>query len=394
MTTIEVEAAVAKKSLSKHAVRKPLPKQAAKKQPPMKGSGAVTKAGSGAISAPAKKQPANTAPVTPSLYLSPLHETSLAQFAISGKSTGLRLDVSVVPSSPPNLLSDDDKSNSFFRRYTSAWSASEPLVVADAPIDDVVWNTDLWLDRMVIGLAIGQSIALVGTTATIVDDLAGPGGKSAQSTGVEAREIVELAAIFHSRGRTRLVLQTPLEHAYLRATVTINANVAEATHGETVSREVLGNGDGSRANQTFSSPSRRSRMSRRRRRRAARARSSSRSTASIGRRSRRSTKRAPPIASTSCGATTTAAPTSSSATASAARACRRARPTSLATYRTGNRPRTARSYEDKSQHPVATRSVEVGDQPAAGEGARRRPSSWPTRRSAPRTVRTPSRRLD
>ncbi len=40
------------------------------------------------------------------------------------------------------------------------------------------------------------------------------------------------------------------EHLFDRATVTIAANVADATHGETVT-EVLGSGDGSQPNQSF-----------------------------------------------------------------------------------------------------------------------------------------------
>ena len=47
-----------------------------------------------------------------------------------------------------------------------------------------------------------------------------------------------------------LTLESPLAQLYDRATVTIAANVADATHGETVT-EVLGNGDGSQPNQSF-----------------------------------------------------------------------------------------------------------------------------------------------
>jgi hypothetical protein len=49
---------------------------------------------------------------------------------------------------------------------------------------------------------------------------------------------------------TILTLESPLTHLFDRATVTIAGNVAEATHGESVS-EVLGNGDASQANQKF-----------------------------------------------------------------------------------------------------------------------------------------------
>lgn len=57
-------------------------------------------------------------------------------------------------------------------------------------------------------------------------------------------------AVGDDRDRTTLALAASLAHLYDRDTVTINANVAPADHGETVT-EVLGAGDGSRTYQTF-----------------------------------------------------------------------------------------------------------------------------------------------
>jgi hypothetical protein len=50
--------------------------------------------------------------------------------------------------------------------------------------------------------------------------------------------------------RTTLTLAVPLQRVYDRATVAINANVAPATHGETV-REIVGSGDAARSHQRF-----------------------------------------------------------------------------------------------------------------------------------------------
>jgi len=50
--------------------------------------------------------------------------------------------------------------------------------------------------------------------------------------------------------RTRLVLQNALTNCYDRATAVLNANVAPASHGETVG-ELAGNGDAAQANQRF-----------------------------------------------------------------------------------------------------------------------------------------------
>lgn len=54
----------------------------------------------------------------------------------------------------------------------------------------------------------------------------------------------------HDRDRTHLHLGAALRHCYDRETVTVNANVAPATHGETVS-ELLGSGDASQRDQRF-----------------------------------------------------------------------------------------------------------------------------------------------
>ena len=64
--------------------------------------------------------------------------------------------------------------------------------------------------------------------------------------------VTALAVVQESSGDpTVLTLQSPpLAYLFDRATVTISANVAEATHGESVS-EVLGNGDASQPNQKF-----------------------------------------------------------------------------------------------------------------------------------------------
>jgi len=206
------------------------------------------------------RPPQPPTPVTELFLVDNVHEASLADFAIAAKATGIRLNRSITDPTDANGLLDDAARSArpYPMRWTSAWVNSEALAVAEAPITDVLWDTtrgqgvaDILLDAMVLGLAIGQRIALTGTTANAVADAGWPGGWRAQSTGVEAREVVTLAEILHSRGRTRLVLSAPLEYAYVRATVTINANVAMATHGETVLREVLGNGDGAQKNQTF-----------------------------------------------------------------------------------------------------------------------------------------------
>ena len=57
-------------------------------------------------------------------------------------------------------------------------------------------------------------------------------------------------AVIHDRNRTTCILATALKYCYDRETARVNANVAPATHGETVS-EVLGSGDARQANARF-----------------------------------------------------------------------------------------------------------------------------------------------
>ena len=71
------------------------------------------------------------------------------------------------------------------------------------------------------------------------------------------RTITEIATIANTpagvvsdRDRTTLTFSAPLEHVYERASVVVNANVAAATHGETV-QETLGSGDASARDQRF-----------------------------------------------------------------------------------------------------------------------------------------------
>ncbi len=70
------------------------------------------------------------------------------------------------------------------------------------------------------------------------------------SSGEVAGEVAEIKQVSHSGGRTSLAFVAPLADSYARETVTLNANVAAATHGET-RREVLGSGDASRPFQSF-----------------------------------------------------------------------------------------------------------------------------------------------
>jgi predicted phage baseplate assembly protein len=71
------------------------------------------------------------------------------------------------------------------------------------------------------------------------------------TTGVSASEVVVIKTVATNGNATRLTLEANLTSSYQRSTVTINANVARATHGETHTDEILGSGDSSRPFQRF-----------------------------------------------------------------------------------------------------------------------------------------------
>jgi predicted phage baseplate assembly protein len=162
-------------------------------------------------------------------------ETSLADFALSARATG------VTVTDPDGSAKDQDELDAFMLRSTTIRSGSQPLELAALPIDEPLGSgtaeeRQLTLDSLVLGLEAGQPLILTGERADL--------------PGVTASEVVILSDVVHSAGLTTLFWETGLAYPYLRKTVTLNANVAAATHGETVG-EVLGSGDGGQANQRF-----------------------------------------------------------------------------------------------------------------------------------------------
>ena len=168
-------------------------------------------------------------------------DASVAGFAMSAKSVGLKLGK---PDDKATELQADttDRPEDFRVRNTTAHVQSERLVLAELPIEDpIAANSaevhELQLDRMVLGLQVGQPVAITGER----NDL----------RGVTVSEVVIVSDVVHSGGFTTLFFESPgLQYSYVRRTVTLNANIARASHGETVT-EVLGAGNGAQANQRF-----------------------------------------------------------------------------------------------------------------------------------------------
>lgn len=161
--------------------------------------------------------------------ISSVVERSLADFSLSAKATGV------------TLKEGKEDLSGFGVRSTTIFAQSRPLQLALLPIEDDIGagtaeESQITLDRMVMGLNSGQAVAVSGECRDL--------------EGVIFTEVVLLTQIIHKDGFTTLFYEPKLEHKYIRSTLAINGNLVAATHGATV-HEVLGSGDGSQANQKF-----------------------------------------------------------------------------------------------------------------------------------------------
>lgn len=158
-------------------------------------------------------------------------ESSRSGFALSGKSTRLELEGEHLETQFDDAV-----------RETVVYAVSEQLERAEVPIDRPVEGTTVVLAERVEGLAEEQLVALAGTDV---------------DTGEMAAEVATIEELDEVDGLTRLTLAAELGHRYAREDadgvtgVRLNANVAPATHGETVAEEVLGSGDGAKTFQSF-----------------------------------------------------------------------------------------------------------------------------------------------
>ncbi len=154
-------------------------------------------------------------------------EQSAALYILSGRFTRLQID--------HELPASQSKDARFPRtmeelRRTAVLAQSEQLPQADAPFDPLT-PTYLRLSLPDANLKRGQPLAITGRDA---------------DTQAPAAEIAVIADV----SGVQVFFHQPLSRRYDPDSVAVNANVAAASHGETVG-EVLGAGDASQAYQRF-----------------------------------------------------------------------------------------------------------------------------------------------
>lgn len=163
-------------------------------------------------------------------FIKEAETTSIEYFATSAEVT--RLVVPELWLSPKGFVDLGEEK----LRNCAFFTQPEPVVLPDLPLSDAISGGDVLLDLPDLDLAVGQSLFLTGERTDL------PGVLQSERQSITGAEVNGTIA--------RLTLSPGLAHEYLRETVTLCANVARATHGETVD-EILGSGDTRQVFQSF-----------------------------------------------------------------------------------------------------------------------------------------------
>jgi hypothetical protein len=151
-------------------------------------------------------------------------EVARSDYAVSAKVSRLKVEAS--------SAFDSD----FKVRNTTALVQSDQLTPADVEVESAVENLSVTLDGAYLGLKPGRAVIITGARSDLPSEIVS-----------ETRTLKEVRV---EAGLTVLIFDRELAYSYVRKGVTLNANVALATHGESV-EEALGGGDATRAFQSF-----------------------------------------------------------------------------------------------------------------------------------------------
>ncbi len=138
-------------------------------------------------------------------------ELSRAAFGVSGKVTRLTLAGELHTFGTP--------------RQVTVMAVPQPLTVTEAPDDSAVSGLQVVVAGDAGAMAQGRTLVITG-----------------QSGGTATAQVAQLDAATATGGRTELTLKTAIDPPLDRGTAVVLGNVAEATHGETVT-QILGSGD-------------------------------------------------------------------------------------------------------------------------------------------------------
>lgn len=163
-------------------------------------------------------------------------ETAATNYGLSAKITRLEVDTDVIV----QKLDSNGVAQPFTLqqlRQMTVYGQSEELFVADAPVNTPIQQSPLRV--------YGTYEGLRGRRTIIVS------GERQDKAGEASSEIAVLVDVATDGNTTLLSLEKDLAYPYKPETVTINANVALATQGESIEDEILGSGDASQTYQSF-----------------------------------------------------------------------------------------------------------------------------------------------
>ncbi len=174
-----------------------------------------------------------------------------ATFTVAQNTTVTHKDFTLSAKVSCLTLSGSFGKGQFSLRSTVILCQAEALPLAQVPIMQTnigggTSNGVITLGGAYLGLLAGQQAVVSGTTLS--QQPSSP--PSPPAAGPPAAEVGTLEQVIVTGGFTVITLAAPLNNLYLRSSVSINANVAGATHGQTVS-ETLGSGDGTQQFQSF-----------------------------------------------------------------------------------------------------------------------------------------------
>jgi len=157
-------------------------------------------------------------------------DTAAVNYVMNAKISQLTLALAPGQSAAPASMAE--------LRQTTVYLQNENLELAPRPVTTAIQGRTIDLDGRYEGLKPGQALAVSGPRASARGEYTG-------EVAILAAVTVDAAA-----GVTTLTLVDTLQAAYRTHAVTLNANVALSTHGDTVT-EVLGSGDAGRPYQRF-----------------------------------------------------------------------------------------------------------------------------------------------
>jgi hypothetical protein len=174
--------------------------------------------------------------------------TGITAVAIAGKSQKIIVNLSKPDTTSPLIfIPDDDPSSTVTLQQGETLTLVQPpntLLNADGSIPH--WGTS----TATLTLSVADSTGRTGTVSTAVMNFTLTLPASSDPVVQEFALVAQVTLVAKPFPHTRIILQNPLLNCYDRTVTTVNANVAAATAGASVT-ELLGSGSAATPNQQF-----------------------------------------------------------------------------------------------------------------------------------------------